>query len=307
MIQEVRGDKEGPRIKAMINLWRIMVVDRAIRGGRGKRASRRTGVLNVAPVLQDHRTRDRPWPNLAVLFNLQAIVISSRAMLVRRLNLLPFSWLTLLVWICPCDSYGQRTTSRSRDTGLGSSLGSCNNDRRGFLQQALGPALLTTTTMLTVRQQPAHATIMSSRDTPFTPGELLSYDQALVRFQQGRDSLDYLMTHYADIQAQGGGDNVRRYLGTVGTSSGLYGISKVMRSLQAQADDNLVEFTEAMTEIEQAIQQADGSAYMAIFVTTSTSGVPPEKYFNDALLEIKRAAKGMTDMADVLGMDETKH
>lgn len=144
---------------------------------------------------------------------------------------------------------------------------------------------------------------MTARDTPFTPGARLPKDQAIQRFQQGRDSLRYLIDHFDEVQ-QGGGDNVRRYLGTVGTTSGLYGISKVMRSLQDEAEVDLVEFAEAMTEIEQSIQQADGSAYMAIFVTTSTSGVPPEKYFKDALTEAKRAAKSMEEMAAMLGLDD---
>ncbi|GKZ00052.1 hypothetical protein MPSEU_000958600 [Mayamaea pseudoterrestris] len=144
--------------------------------------------------------------------------------------------------------------------------------------------------------------LTSTLETPFTPGELLTVDQALERFQKGRESLNYLIQHYAEVQANGGGDNIRRYLGTVGTSSGLYGISKVMRSLQHAADVDLVEFTECMTEIEQAIQQADGSAYMAIFVTTSTSGVSPEKYYGDALIEAKRAARSMDEMAALLGL-----
>jgi hypothetical protein len=185
------------------------------------------------------------------------------------------------------------------------SLRPIHQHRRDFLHiPVAASAIVMGFTATATTCKPANA-VMSQRDTPFTPGELLTVDQALQRFQQGRFSLNYLIDHYADIQASGGGDNVRRYLGTVGTSSGLYGISKVMRSLQYAKDDvDVVEFTETMTEIEQAIQQADGSAYMAIFVTTSTSGVSPEKYFNDALIEIKRAAKSMDEMARLLGLDD---
>lgn len=71
--------------------------------------------------------------------------------------------------------------------------------------------------------------------------------------------------------------NSRRYLGTVGTTSGLFGIQKAMKTLSVKADD-IVEYFELSTEIEKQIEQADSSAYMAIFTTTSTSGVPPEKY-----------------------------
>lgn len=60
--------------------------------------------------------------------------------------------------------------------------------------------------------------------------------------------------------------------------------------------------TELATEIEKTIQQADGSSYMAIFTVTSTSGVPPEKYFKDAKIEIERCAKDMDELAAMVGL-----
>jgi len=60
--------------------------------------------------------------------------------------------------------------------------------------------------------------------------------------------------------------------------------------------------TELSREIETTIQQADGSAYMAIFVTTSTSYTPPEKYFSDAKIEIERCAKSMDELASMIGL-----
>jgi hypothetical protein len=56
------------------------------------------------------------------------------------------------------------------------------------------------------------------------------------------------------------------------------------------------------TEVEKTIQQADGSAYMAIFTTTSTSGVPPAKYFKDARVEIERCAKCLDELAGMIGL-----
>ena len=50
------------------------------------------------------------------------------------------------------------------------------------------------------------------------------------------------------------------------------------------------------------IEQADGSAYMAIFVTTSTSYTPPEKYFNDAKIEIERCRKNMDELAAMINI-----
>lgn len=95
--------------------------------------------------------------------------------------------------------------------------------------------------------------------------------------------------------------NARRYLGTVGTTSGLFGIKNAMKTLSVNADD-IVEYLELSTEIEKQIEQADSSAYMAIFTTSSTSGVPPEKYFKDARVEIERCAKSMDELAEMISL-----
>ncbi len=141
---------------------------------------------------------------------------------------------------------------------------------------------------------------MKSDQTVFTPGKELTVDEAKARFQEGQASLEYLLKNYDEI-CEGGGDNIRRYLGTVGTSSGLYGIAKVMKILQGEADD-IVEYTETMNEINAALVGADGSAYMAIFTETSTSGVPPKKYFEDAKIEVKRASASMQEIAKQLNI-----
>ena len=60
--------------------------------------------------------------------------------------------------------------------------------------------------------------------------------------------------------------------------------------------------TELATEVEKTIQQADGSAYMAIFVSTSSSSTPPARYFKDARVEIERCAKTMDEIANMIGL-----
>jgi len=128
----------------------------------------------------------------------------------------------------------------------------------------------------------------------------LTPEEAEERFRAGRETVNDLLKNYDEI-CDGGGDNVRRYLGTVGTSSGLFGIAKAMKALGERADD-IVEYTELAREIEQTIEQADGSAYMSIFVTTSTSYTSPEKYFKDAKIEIERCAKSMDELAGMIGL-----
>jgi hypothetical protein len=171
--------------------------------------------------------------------------------------------------------------------------GNCNS-RRSFVGNAL-----TLAGFLVVNPSTSQAVMDPSKNTKGTLKNL-SMEEAEERFRAGRASVDYLLNNYNEI-CEGGGDNVRRYLGTVGTQSGLFGISKAMKTLADKADD-IVEYTELSREIEQCIEQADGSAYMAIFVTTSTSYTPPEKYFADAKIEVKRLAKAMDDLAAMLGI-----
>jgi hypothetical protein len=145
----------------------------------------------------------------------------------------------------------------------------------------------------------AHAAMANSQKV-FEVGKDLTPEQAKERLLEGQKSLGYLLDHFDEICA-GGGDNVRRYLGTVGMSSGLFGIQKVMKLLQEEADD-IVEYTETMNEINAAINGADGSAYMAIFVSSSSSSTPPQRYFDDAKIEVKRAVISMKDLAEQLNI-----
>uniref|UniRef100_A0A7S2PM38 Uncharacterized protein n=1 Tax=Skeletonema marinoi TaxID=267567 RepID=A0A7S2PM38_9STRA len=170
--------------------------------------------------------------------------------------------------------------------------GNCN--RRSFVGNAL-----TLAGFLVANPTTSHAVMDPSKNTKGTLKEL-SMEEAEERFRAGRAAVDYLLNNYNEV-CDGGGDNVRRYLGTVGTQSGLFGISKAMKTLADKADD-IVEYTELSREIEQCVEQADGSAYMAIFVTTSTSYTPPEKYFGDAKIEVKRLAKSMDELAVMLGI-----
>ncbi len=166
--------------------------------------------------------------------------------------------------------------------------------RRSFVGNTL-----TLAGFLVTNPTTSYAVMDPSKNTKGTLKDL-TMEEAEERFRAGRASVDYLLNNYDEV-CEGGGDNVRRYLGTVGTQSGLFGISKAMKTLADKADD-IVEFTELSREIEQCIEQADGSAYMAIFVTTSTSYTPPAKYFSDAKIEVKRLAKAMDDLAVMVGI-----
>ena len=145
-------------------------------------------------------------------------------------------------------------------------------------------------------------------DNVFQVGKDLSLAEAEQRFQQGQTSLDYLLEQYEMICDQGGGDNIRRYLGTVGMTSGLYGITKVLKVLQdtPAAQENLVDYTETMEAFNAAVTGADGSAYMAIFAGSSTSTIPTTQYYQDAKLDIQRANHAMQELAKQLELKASK-
>ena len=87
----------------------------------------------------------------------------------------------------------------------------------------------------------------------------------------------------------------------MGTTSGLLNVGKTLAALRDRADD-IVEYTETADEVEKCIQQADGSAYMAIFVTTSTSYDPPSKYFDQGKVEVKRLVVALDKVAGLINV-----
>lgn len=135
-----------------------------------------------------------------------------------------------------------------------------------------------------ISAQAARATMMTvpedSKAKPFTAGQALGKEKSLERFKMARADLNYLLENY-DYITKGGGDNVRRYLGTVGINSGMYGISKVLRELQGEAD-NIVEYTENMEEFNAYLGQADTACYSANFVEFSAAKTTPEEFYRNA-------------------------
>ena len=112
------------------------------------------------------------------------------------------------------------------------------SQRRSFLQTSISTFLIATTTSTIIPTTITNANAVVLDNSQIKVGTLkdLTPEEAEQRFREGRETLDYLLTNYKDI-SEGGGDNVRRYLGTVGTSSGLFGIKKAMKALSDRADD----------------------------------------------------------------------
>ena len=132
-----------------------------------------------------------------------------------------------------------------------------------------------------------------------TKNPTMSIAEAKDRFDAAKQDITYLQDHFDDIIAQGGGDNVRRYLGTVGNTSGMYGIMKVLKRLQEEAND-IVTYTESMNEFDYSLRAADTACYSANFVEFSAAKTKPKQFFEDALQETGRMLQSLDVMANEL-------
>jgi Asp-tRNA(Asn)/Glu-tRNA(Gln) amidotransferase C subunit len=142
-----------------------------------------------------------------------------------------------------------------------------------------------------------NAVVMDSSNTPAvfsSTGQPMTVQEAKDRLIEARKSLGELVDNYDEI-AKGGGDNVRRYLGTVGVKSGLYGINRVLKTLQEEAND-IVEYTENLNEFDYSLRAADTAVYSANFVEYSSAKTKPEKFFEDARIEINRMQVYLDEM-----------
>lgn len=166
------------------------------------------------------------------------------------------------------------------------------NHRRQVLLRGIVAAAAVVTTGVPI----SHAVVMDNSNAVFKPGETLGVDAAKARFGQARQSLEYLIQNYDTIVQAGGGDNVRRYLGTVGTTSGLWGIEKVLKELQDEAED-IVEYTENKADFEYYLRAADTAVYSSIFVEYSSAKAKPADFFRDAKKDIDNMQLYMDKMA----------
>ena len=139
---------------------------------------------------------------------------------------------------------------------------------------------------------------MQNNQKVFSEGKALGALDAKARLEESRKTLQYLLDNYEEI-CKGGGDNVRRYLGMVGTTSAVYGITKVMKELQDEADD-IVEYTENMNDFEYYLRAADTAVYSANFVEFSSAKATPQQFFDTAKGDIKNMIKYMDALAKEL-------
>ena len=121
-------------------------------------------------------------------------------------------------------------------------------------------------------------------------------ESARAQWVKATAEIDAMIAEFDDIK--GGGDGIRRRLGTVGTESPLFQIEKACRKLISEAEDP-VEFGEALEEFLLGLGRVDSMAYSSNFA--GGSGKPSE---NSAATYIARAKKELVSVKrDVAKMD----
>jgi hypothetical protein len=195
-----------------------------------------------------------------------------------------------------CLAYASALSSTATDSKSATTIAA---DRRSFIFHNLSRAAIVASTVSC--KCPASATLMdtsSEECKTFKPGIPLGVEKAKQRFKDAIADVDELVENY-DAICKGGGDNVRRYIGTVGVTSHMYGITKVLKELRDEAED-IVDFTETYNEFEAYLFQAEGAAYQSLFVEHSSAKGTPETFLARAKEDIIQMRKYMGDLAKQL-------
>eukprot|EP00930_Biecheleria_cincta_P087097 TRINITY_DN76353_c0_g1_i1.p1 TRINITY_DN76353_c0_g1~~TRINITY_DN76353_c0_g1_i1.p1 ORF type:complete len:234 (+),score=53.54 TRINITY_DN76353_c0_g1_i1:40-741(+) len=137
-------------------------------------------------------------------------------------------------------------------------------------------------------------------------------DLAVIR--AARDTIAECLGKYSDLKSSRVPDDVRRYLGTVGSGSPLYPgpgksgkLATAYKSLAAASGDT--EILELADELTRHLAEADNIVYSANFVDDSgmqgsikcKGGSCVPVYFDDAEVELKLALKGFDALLKAVG------
>ncbi|GMH98113.1 hypothetical protein TrST_g10784 [Triparma strigata] len=175
-------------------------------------------------------------------------------------------------------------------TSSSSALATSVSSRRNFLA--------VTTAILPIAAFSAPSVAAYSLDAGEKVKKPSSVPEAYAKFTSARSELSSTIQDYDQI-TKGGGDNIRRYLGTVGTSSSIFGLKAVLKILQDSADD-IGAFVDASEDFDRALVSADSSAYSSMFVEFSAAKGTKEDYYAKALVDIKNMYKCLDIMYNEL-------
>ena len=132
----------------------------------------------------------------------------------------------------------------------------------------------------------------------------LSKETPQAQVKAGYATLGKLLERMDEITAAEGGDGVRRYLGTVGTTSPVFGIQKVFLKLADVIEPKDPElYFETLERMVTKISDADAEAYAANFVTFSSAKGKPEDFYARAAKQVVDARKEWLVLLQQLGLD----
>ena len=132
----------------------------------------------------------------------------------------------------------------------------------------------------------------------------LSKETPQAQVKAGYAYLGKLLERMDEITAAEGGDGVRRYLGTVGTTSPVFGIQKVFLKLADIIEPKDPElYFETLERMVTKISDADAEAYAANFVTFSSAKGKPEDFYARAAKQVVDARKEWLVLLQQLGLD----
>jgi len=132
----------------------------------------------------------------------------------------------------------------------------------------------------------------------------LSKETPQAQVKAGYAYLGKLLERMDEITAAEGGDGVRRYLGTVGTTSPVFGIQKVFLKLADVIEPKDPElYFETLERMVTKISDADAEAYAANFVTFSSAKGKPEDFYARAAKQVVDARKEWLVLLQQLGLD----
>ena len=127
-------------------------------------------------------------------------------------------------------------------------------------------------------------------------------EAARAQIAAGFTEITRLSAEFDSIVAGGGGDNVRRRLGVVGTESPIYLIEPAFRLL-FESDESLpMEYIELVESLMRNLSSADSEAYSAIFIEFSSAKGKPADYFARSKVAVGKARDDWKALMDYLKM-----
>jgi len=114
-------------------------------------------------------------------------------------------------------------------------------------------------------------------------------EAARAQIAAGFTEINRLFAEFDSIVAGGGGDNVRRALGVVGTESPIYLIEPAFRLLFDSDDTLPMEYIELVESLMRNLSSADSEAYSAIFIEFSSAKGKPADYFARSKVAVGKA------------------